>query len=369
LGKSVLGKSVSGKSVSGKSVSGKSVSGKFVPEKSIIDMHVHMGGTGDSGSGCRMSLKFKTTPSYALMSLTLGLSPFGVTDKGIRDVVVGAINDAKYVDYAVVVALDGVYRDGLYVESETHLSVPNDYVASVARNNEKILFGASVHPYRKEADMMREFQRAVDNGAALFKWLPSAQQIDPMDARCDAFYEALVQCRIPLLCHTGGELSVPTSRPDTMVFNDPRRLSRALDAGVTVIAAHCATPYLGGILPSDRGYFYELMEMLKDADKNKWQLYADLSAMSTPTRAIWLRRVMALIDGGLIHPSRFLFGSDFPVPVFNISLMGADLSLWSVRDYLRSGTVKNPIDRNYLSLKKFGLHDSIFTNAGAVLRI
>jgi predicted TIM-barrel fold metal-dependent hydrolase len=342
---------------------------RAVPEKPVIDIHVHMGGTGDSGSGCRMSLKFKTTPSYALMSLTFGLSPLGVTDKGIRDAIIGAINDAKFVDYAVVVALDGVYRDGRYVESESHLVVPNDYVAAIARDNEKILFGASVHPYRKQAEMMREFQRAMDNGAVLFKWLPSAQQINPMDTRCDAFYKALSERGIPLLCHTGGELSVPTSRHETLAFNNPAKLVRALDAGVTVIAAHCATPYLGGILPADKDFFNSLMDMLKAADEKGWRLYADLSAMSTPTRVAYLRRVKRLIDGGRISPSRFLFGSDFPVPVFDISLMGSDLSLWSIMDFLRSVTVKNPIDKNYLSLKKFGLHDSIFTNAGAVLRM
>ena len=35
--------------------------------KSVIDVHVHIGGTGDSGSGCRMSHEFIFSFAFAAM--------------------------------------------------------------------------------------------------------------------------------------------------------------------------------------------------------------------------------------------------------------------------------------------------------------
>lgn len=43
---------------------------------------------------------------------------------------------------------------------------------------------------------------------------------------------------LPLLAHTGGEHTVPQIDPK---LADPATLTGALDRGVTVIAAHCAT--------------------------------------------------------------------------------------------------------------------------------
>jgi len=169
-------------------------------------------------------------------------------------------------------------RDGKYIESESHLVTPNDYIIQIAKANKGVLFGASVHPYRRKEELLAETQRCLDQGAVLFKWIPSSQQIDPKDDRCIPFYEILARENVPLLCHTGSELAVPTSNSSSHKFNDPRRLKKALDLGVKVIAAHCATPYLGAILPDDKGYFHELMAMLKDSPKKGWNLYADISA-------------------------------------------------------------------------------------------
>lgn len=338
-----------------------------MPLKKVIDMHVHIGGPGDSGSGCRMSPEFIFRPSFAAMFFTLKINPLvDFKDGRIKEIMVDIINGSEKVDYTVLLALDGVYRNGKYIEAESHLVVPNTYIIDIAGTNSRVLFGASVHPYRKRSDMVYEAERCIDNGAVLFKWIPSSQRIDPKDKRCIPFYEILVKKDIPLLCHTGAELAVPTSNPDANRFNNPKRLKVALDIGVKVIAAHCATPYIGGFLPDDVDYFGVLIEMLRASEKKKWNLYADISAFCTPTRITYLKRINQEVSKGRISPERFIYGSDFPIPVIDINIFKDPPDLNELIENTTGD--ENPLDRNYEILKEFGIHDSIFTNACDVLR-
>jgi len=333
----------------------------------VIDIHIHIGGPGDSGSKCRMSNQFIFSPSFIAMLIALKATPFDITDKKIKEIILNAVNTSKKIDYAVLLALDGVYKNGGYIESESHLVVPNDYIINIAKENKRVLFGASVHPYRKKNEMLAETLRCINNNAVLFKWIPSSQQIDPMDERCIPFYEILLRAKIPLLCHTGAELAVPTSYLNANRFNDPRRLKRALNMGVKVIAAHCATPYLGGILPADKDYFNELMDMLKISEKKNWNLYADISAFCTPARIIYLEEIKKEIKRGSISPQRFLYGSDFPIPIVDINIFKKSINLQDLIKHIKGHG--NPLDNNYTILKEFGIHKLIFTNACQVLRI
>ena len=338
-----------------------------MPGRKVIDIHVHMGGTGDSGSGCRMSHEFIFSFAFAAMLIALKATPFELGDEKMKEVILRAVNGSSKIDYAVLLALDGVFKNGQYVESESHLVTPNDTIMKIAGANRRVLFGASVHPYRKKREMLAEMKRCIDNGAVLFKWIPSSQQIDPRDDRCLPFYETLAEESVPLLCHTGAELAVPTSDPKCEKWNDPRTLKKALGMGVRVIAAHCATPYLGGVLPADKDYFEELVQMLYVSEKKGWKLYADLSAFCTPTRIHYLKRIREEIRRGSLRPDRFLYGSDFPIPIVNINLFKKPVNLKELLGQMESGG--NPLDNNYEILKEFGLDDSIFTNAWDVLRI
>lgn len=338
-----------------------------MPDRKIIDIHVHIGGPGDSSSGCRMSHDFILSPAFAAMLIALKASVFDLRDEKIREIILDAINSSKNTDYAVLLAIDGVFKNGNYIESESHLVTPNDYIIEIAKANERVLFGASVHPYRKKKGMLSEANKCIDNGAVLFKWIPSSQQIDPRDDRCLPFYELLAEKNIPLLCHVGAELAVPTSDSKANRFNDPKRLKKALAMGVKVIAAHCATPYLGGILPGDKDYFDELMEMLRVTEKRKWNLYADISAFCTPTRIMYLKRIDSLIRNGIIDSGRFLYGSDFPIPIVDINIFKKPLNLQELLENMQMEG--NPLDNNYEILRKFGIHPSIFTNARDVLRL
>jgi len=341
--------------------------GEQMAGKKVIDIHVHVGGRGDSGSGCRMSNEFIFSFAFAAMLIALKTTPFDLNDRTMKDLILGAIDGSEKVDRAVLLALDGVYRNGKYLESQSHLVIPNDYVTRLARENPRILLGASVHPYRTKKEMVNETRRCIDQGAALFKWIPSSQQIDPRDDRCLPFYEILARENVPLLCHTAAELAVPTSDPRTNRLNDPKKLRRALDAGVRVIAAHCATPYLGGIVPDDTDYFEDLLGMLKVAEKKRWSLYADLSAFCTPTRIGYLKRINEEIDRQTISPSRFLYGSDFPIPIVDINVFTEPLGFQELLGHMTGQG--NPLDKNYTVLETFGIHESIFTNASDVLRV
>lgn len=329
-------------------------------------MHIHIGGPGDSGSGCRMSHEFMFSPAFAAMLIALKATPFDITNRKIREIILDVIDTSVNIDYAVLLSLDGVYRNGKYLESESHLVTPNDYILSLSKANNRVLFGASVHPYRKEKEVVNETMRCIDNGAVLFKWIPSSQQIDPMNKKCIPFYEILAKENVPLLCHTGAELAVPTSDFGANKLNDPRRLKRALDTGVKVIAAHCATPYLGAILPADKGYFDELMEMLKSSESKGWNLYADISAFCTPTRITYLERIIKSISKGDIGPDRLLYGSDFPIPIIDINVFKTPLNLHELLEHFKGQG--NPLDNNYNILKEFGIPDLIFTNAEDVLK-
>ncbi len=335
--------------------------------KKVIDAHMHIGGPGDSGSSCRMSFQFIFSPAFAAMLMTLKATLLDFRDDRIKEIMLGVINDSEKIDHVVLLALDGVYRNGKYVESESHLVTPNDYILKLSKECPRVLLGASVHPYRKKKEMIAETQKWIDQGAVLFKWIPSSQQIDPRDEKCLPFYEVLAREGVPLLCHGGAELAVPTSNPATHKWNDPRRLKKALDMGVKVIVAHCATPYLGGVMPDDKDYFEELIEMLRIAGERNWKLFADLSAFCTPTRIPHLKRINREIVRGKIPAERFLYGSDFPIPIVDINIFTEPHDLNGLVEHIASQG--NPLDNNYNILKEFGIHESIFTNASDVLRL
>src|SRR5207302_1718005 len=102
------------------------------------------------------------------------------------------------IDAAVILAFDAVHdREGRLDAANTHLYVTNDYVIELCRRYPgKMRFGASVHPYRKDA--VAEIERCIKAGAVLLKWLPIVQNFNPSDPRCIPVYEALAHHRLPL---------------------------------------------------------------------------------------------------------------------------------------------------------------------------
>jgi predicted TIM-barrel fold metal-dependent hydrolase len=332
----------------------------------VIDIHAHIVGTGDTVKGMFASQEFFSSPAFSSMLMHLKTPPSSATDAKIRQVLLEEVDSSGSIDYVVLLAMDGVYKNGKFLASETHLMVPNDYIIDLSRMNKKVLFGASVHPYRDATEMLAAAKRCVDEGAVLFVWSPSEQQINPEDDRCIPFYVCLAREGIPLMVHTGAEFAARTTgfRADT--YNDPRRLKIALDIGVKVIAAHCAPSSGEDVIPGC-GYWEALLDMLRMADERKWDLYADISAFCTPSMIGYLKRVKLEIEEERISPKRFLYGSDFPMPAVDINDVKKPLTPKELIEHM-SGQ-GNQLDNHYRIVKDFGIHGSIFTNACAVLRL
>jgi len=129
------------------------------------------------------------------------------------------------------------------------------------------------------------------------KCLPNCQNIDMSDIRYIPFWKKMVEARLPLLVHTGGEHTVPVVNA---ALADPKLLRTPLECGVTVIAAHCGTK--SGVL--DHDYFDDWVAMLQEFQN----LYGDISAMVSLNRCAHLGDCLRARNRAA-HPSWQRFSS------------------------------------------------------------
>ena len=285
----------------------------------LWDVHAHLLGTGDAGSGCWVHPHLDSWwhPLEALRKRVI-LHGAGVDARSTRvdhDYVhrLASLTDdfpagARWLLFAFEQAHDD---NGTAQPQRSTFHVPDVWAAHVAqRDAERFGWVASIHPYR--ADALARLQVALEHGALAIKWLPSAMNIDLRDARCHAFYERLQRGRIPLIVHVGEEKAVPGAGRDDL--GNPLLLRVPLARGVRVIAAHCAS--LGEALdldqraPTPRPAF-DLFARLMDEADGRTSLLGDVSALFQLNRsaAVW-HAVLAREDW---HP-RLLHGSDYPLP-------------------------------------------------------
>src|SRR6266446_8661240 len=173
----------------------------------VIDCHVHVSAcTPEHGE---MSASLRASVPFRFMRWRLKVKGYDRNaERQIADRLRTTLDETTALDAAAVLAFDCVYeRDGTLNPRDTHLNVTNDYVMELASGHRKILFGASVNPYRRDA--VAEIERCVAGGAVLLKWLPVTQNFDPSDEKCIPVYETLAHYKLPLLSHTGGEKSLP----------------------------------------------------------------------------------------------------------------------------------------------------------------
>lgn len=326
-------------------------------ESEIIDVHIHFGAPKDEKSGCYWSEEFtKTAAYYAMLLLTKSLFK-KINIRRVKKHILGAINGSKFVNKSVLLAMDQVYdENGAAHPERTHLYVPNRYLADLAENNSRVLFGASVHPYRSGWSEKLDF--CLEKRAVLCKWLPSSQLINPEHPKCIPFYKKLADRKLPLLCHAGPEYTIPTSDKSFIEFNNPKHLRTALDQGVRVIVAHCSLPYFWFLDVDYQDDFKEFLSLVSEAEKKDWNLYADLSAICTPLRSPYIDQILSQVPA-----KRLLFGSDYPIPLFELSYNKSTHFFSWLRFILKVATQKNPLDKNYLLIKEMGFDESVFTNA------
>jgi mannonate dehydratase len=189
--------------------------------------------------------------------------------------------------------------------------ISNRYAQKVAASHPQWEWICSVHPYREDA--VEALEWAAERGARAVKWLPPAMGMDPSSPRCDPFYSALDRLKMPLLTHGGHELAAQGGGHQE--FGNPLLLRRALEHGVRVVVAHCAS--LGtamdfrrpkGMEQESRN-FQIFMNMMRDPDYEAL-LFGDLSAITQINRTLEAVRTLLLADD--IH-HRLLNGSDYPL--------------------------------------------------------
>jgi predicted TIM-barrel fold metal-dependent hydrolase len=280
-------------------------------------------------------------------------------DGVLRTTLIDRLNNAPSVDFGVFLAFDAVYKgNGQVDDGKSHMITPNEYVMEIARNNQKVLFGASVHPNRGKGNGTEEIDKWIEGGAVLIKWIPNSHIIDPSNAKYRWFYKKLADEDIPLLSHTGPEHAVPVIKKEYQKLGDPRRLKLALDNGVKVIAAHCASSFF----PWEGNYLGELSEMLEEADRRGWRLYADISAMCTLFRVSIIDDILEKIPG-----DRMVFGSDYPVPIDDMPPHFVETL--DMQEFLRIRKIENPIEKNYQQLLAMAFPEDAMTRASEFLRI
>jgi predicted TIM-barrel fold metal-dependent hydrolase len=210
-------------------------------------------------------------------------------------------------DYAVVLAQDAVYRqDGSRDDSATHFYVSNDYVFDLARECPKVVPGASVNPWRRDA--LAELERCRDLGARLVKVHTAIQGVDPALKRFDPFYRLAADLGMVLMFHTGYEHACPVV---SQRFTDPRRLARALDHGLPVIAAHSGTCALFD--PED---YWPHFVATAARYGNLWGDTAVLASWNRLNALPRLSRSPAWLRARVLH------GSDYPLPPARLAFAG-----------------------------------------------
>lgn len=273
----------------------------------VWDSHAHLVGTGDDASGIYVNPRMESVLNpgwYArrLFFLNAGCvhEARGSVDRAyverMHNLLDGLRPGVKMLLFAFERAHDEQGRPNL---DETAFYVPDAYARDVARAHPQYFeWAASIHPYR--ADAIDALERAKAEGARAVKWLPAAMGIDPASPRCQKFFEAMQRLGLPLISHAGEERAVIGA--ESQENGNPLRLRRALDAGVRVVVAHCAS------LGEDS---FELFTSMMGESRYQKTLFADISAITQANRAgIALARVL---EESAWHP-RLLNGSDYPLP-------------------------------------------------------
>lgn len=284
----------------------------------VWDSHVHLAGGGDSSNGTWYSPDMDSLwhPLLRLQKLfymnaaCVNETPHKL-DASYVARMLNLIESMPAGFKALLFAFDLFHDEaGKADKNRSIFYIPNQYAAQVAHAHPAAFeWAASIHPYR--ADCVEALQLAVREGARAVKWLPSAMGIDPLSSRCDLFYEALAAADVPIISHAGRELAVQGGNPD---FGNPLRLRRAMDHGVRVVIAHCASD--GDDQDIDEGpngprvRSYKLFARMMDEPRYADKLHADISALTQFNRAWALKAVLQRADW---HP-RLLNGSDYPLP-------------------------------------------------------
>ena len=253
---------------------------------------------------------------------------------------VGQVRSSS-LDAVVLLAHDAPRDDhGALMRGVDAHATPNETVLRLAAAHPEFLPGVSIHPGRRDA--LEELERCLLAGAALLKLIPACQNIDLLDPRYARFWARMAEAGLPLLVHCGPEAGLEELRP---AFGDFARLRGPLEAGVTVIAAHC-----GGIFQED----------FMHAVPAHARLFGDTATFGTPkTKRRWRSLLQPEIAARLVH------GSGLPARLGAVScFLRGELGLGAM---LRLMRYTNPLERDVQIKRAIGLPDDLPTRAARLL--
>ncbi len=296
------------------------VAGAFegLEARRLLDVHAHLLGIGDGGSGAWVNpaMLSWTSPGSRVRG-RLYMNAACVEDApagGLDAAYVGRLRrllEGMPAGYRVLALAFEGYHDasGALVREETPFHVPDGWARRVAGTwPERFVWAASIHPYREDAAAAVAAARA--GGAWAVKWLPASMGIDPASPRCDGFYEALAASGMALLSHAGSEEAVAAHGGD---LGNPLRLRRALERGVRVIVAHCASQGVAEDLDRRSGAPVETFalfgRMMEEGHGERLLGEVSGTAFSNRVGAPLARLVRE--EG---WHGRLLYGSDYPLP-------------------------------------------------------
>ena len=315
----------------------------------ILDAHVHLVALGPDSGGF-LSPKMRSGVVFRILKRMIGIkgNDGAQLDLDFQKVLI-KWSDESTVDALGLLAFDGVYdAKGKLDKKKTHLYVPNDYAFKVASLSDSLLPIASINPQREDA--LDELDRVSDLGATAIKTLPNSMNFDPANLAYKLFWQKMADLKLPLLTHTSFEHTIPSYN---QIYGKPERLKLALENGVVVIAAHCASSGVAH-LKEDMPTWLSMLESFPN-------LYGDISAMASLSRFPYIHKVLA----SELAMERVIFGSDFPVPVSPI-VFTRKLGLAKVRELAK---IKNPIEKNYQTFKAVGVTQEIMERSAKILRL
>jgi predicted TIM-barrel fold metal-dependent hydrolase len=288
----------------------------------LLDYHCHMTGNGSGGTGNFVNAMMLSWfhpfrhLEYEVLLSAAGIKNVERADQEYVERLVSLVRNIPNHGKYCLLAFDKHYRrDGTVDLERTGFYVSNEYVWDVAEKYPDVFRPTmSIHPYRPDA--IAELEKFAKRGGRLIKWLPNAQGMDPSDASCVPFYKRMKELNVALLSHAGEEKAVDARGQP---LGNPLLLRGALDQGVRVIVAHCAS--LGEDEDVDSPErkptkAFELFLRLMEEKKYEGLVFGEISATTLANRC-GTGALETLLRRTDLH-ARLVNGSDYPLPAANV---------------------------------------------------
>lgn len=252
---------------------------------------------------------------------------------------------SPYTSVFMLYAMDAAYGADGSRDKHSFNYVSNQFVLELSRClNERIRASdgfihnrfeavGSVNPMRKaehgvgyvmrERDAwMAELDYLAQHEIRWIKWRPSSMALDPLLVS-EAFYRELRSRGIGILTHTGKSKGLDLGEAlDDLAA--PRRMRKALDAGVDVVLLHAGRA--GGV-DGGASYYQEFVDLLQRYAGSEARVYGELSAVPYKDTAAVFEQILQ--DDFVLD--RMLNASDYPAVTPHIYAYG------SLKDLFRRG--------------------------------